>query len=57
VLTYVGDMLGVELYYAALVTFGVRIFENLAIIRRDLIGRPPTRPQTLSGNPGLTPQP
>lgn len=50
VLTYVGDLLGVELYMAGVVTFGVRIFENLAIIRRDLIGRPPSRPQTISSN-------
>ena len=49
VLTYVGDMLGVDLYLAAVVTFGVRIFQNLALIRRDLVGRPPKNPQTLSG--------
>ena len=47
VLTYLGDQLGVDLYLAAVVTFGVRIFENLAIIRRDLIGRPPKMPPTL----------
>lgn len=38
-LTYVGDRLGVDLYLAAVVTFGVRIFENLGYIRRDLIVR------------------
>ena len=38
-LTFMGDRLGVDLYLAALVTFGVRIFENLAWIRRDLIAR------------------
>ncbi len=38
-LTYVGDRLGVDLYLAAIVTFGVRIFENLGYIRRDLIVR------------------
>lgn len=48
VLTYVGDQLGVELYLAAIVTFGVRVFENLAFIRRDLINRPPTKKNTLS---------
>ncbi len=37
VLVFVGTRLGVDLYLAALVTFGVRIFENLAWIRRDLI--------------------
>lgn len=36
-LTFLGDRLGVDLYLAALVTFGVRIFENLGWIRRDLI--------------------
>ncbi|MEW6279474.1 MAG: small basic family protein [Candidatus Eremiobacterota bacterium] len=39
-LTLAGDVLGVDLYLAAVVTFGVRIFQNLAYIRRDLIGRP-----------------
>jgi small basic protein len=38
-LTVVGDRLGVELYYAAIIAFGVRMFNNLAIIRRLLIGR------------------
>jgi small basic protein len=46
-LTWVGDQLGVEIYLAAVVTFGRRIFENLAIIRRDLIGVPPRVPPTL----------
>lgn len=36
-LVYMGTRLGVDMYLAALVTFGVRIFENLAWIRRDLI--------------------
>jgi len=36
-LTLVGDRLGVDLYLAAIVTFGVRIFQNIAIIRRDII--------------------
>jgi len=36
-LTFIGDRLGVDLYLAAIVTFGVRIFQNFAIIRRDLI--------------------
>jgi adenosylhomocysteinase len=33
-LTLLGDRLGVDLYIAAIVAFGVRIFNNLAIIRR-----------------------
>jgi small basic protein len=36
-LTFLGDRLGVDLYFAAIVTFGVRIFGSLAYIRRDLI--------------------
>lgn len=34
VLVYIGDRLGIDLYYVALLTFGLRIFQNLAIIRR-----------------------
>lgn len=34
VLTFVGDKLGVPLYYAAILVFGGRLFNNLAIIRR-----------------------
>ena len=36
-LTWVGDALGVEIYQAAIVTFGMRIFVNLGYIRRDLL--------------------
>lgn len=38
-LTYLGDQLGIDLYLAAIVVFGVRIFENLARIRRIILGR------------------
>jgi small basic protein len=38
-LTYLGDRLGVELYIAAVVAFGVRLFDNLARIRRQLLKR------------------
>jgi small basic protein len=38
-LTFLGDRLGVELYIAAIVAFGVRAFNNLAIIRRQLLAR------------------
>jgi small basic protein len=38
-LTFLGDRLGVELYIAAIVAFGVRMFNNLAIIRRKLLER------------------
>ena len=33
-LVYAGDRLGIDLYYVALLAFGLRIFQNLAIIRR-----------------------
>lgn len=38
-LAYVGDRIGVDLYLAAVVAFGVRLFNNLAIIRRHLLKR------------------
>lgn len=38
-LTYLSDRLAIELYIAALVAFGARIFNNLAIIRRRLLFR------------------
>ena len=38
-LTFVGDRLGVELHFAAIIAFGVRMFNNLAIIRRLLLNR------------------
>lgn len=33
-LAYVGDKIGIPLYYAAIFTFGSRLFLNFAIIRR-----------------------
>ena len=36
-LTFVGDKLGVDLSIAAIVAFGVRIFQNLASIRRHYL--------------------
>src|SRR5690554_5572271 len=38
-LAYVGDRLGVPLYYAAIFAFGTRLFQNFAIIRRHLLNR------------------
>ncbi len=38
-LTFLGDRLGVDLSIAAIVAFGVRLFNNLAIIRRYLLSR------------------
>ncbi|OLS03888.1 small basic family protein [Tissierella creatinophila] len=36
-LAYIGDRLGVPLYFAAIFTFGGRIFDNFASIRRLLL--------------------
>ena len=36
-LTFVGDKLGVPLYYAAILVFGGRLFNNLAVSRRIVI--------------------
>ena len=36
-LTFVGDRLGLDLYLVALITFGLRIFQNVALIRRHLL--------------------
>lgn len=33
-LVYIGDRLGIDLYYVASLAFGLRVFQNLAIIRR-----------------------
>jgi len=38
-LTFLGDRLGVELYFAAIVAFGARLFNNTGIIRRRLLLR------------------
>lgn len=46
--TWVGVVLGADLYLAAVVTFGLRIFANLGAIRRHLLGRPANHPPTLS---------
>jgi small basic protein len=36
---YIGDVLGIELYLAAVVALGVRIFNNLGRIRRHLVSQ------------------
>lgn len=45
-LAYMGDMLGVDLYLAAIVAFGVRIFQNVAIIRRHVLEKLIVRKKT-----------
>lgn len=39
ILVYLGDKLGIDLYMVALIAFGLRIFQNLAIIRRYMLDR------------------
>ena len=36
-LVFVGDRLGLDLYLVALLTFGLRIFQNVALIRRRFL--------------------
>ena len=36
-LAYLGDLLGLDLYLAAVIAFGLRIFSNLGAIRRHFI--------------------
>lgn len=36
-LAYIGDRIGVPLYYAAIFAFGNRLFQNFAFIRRYII--------------------
>ena len=36
-LTFIGDRLSLDLYLVALITFGIRIFNNVALIRRHFI--------------------
>lgn len=38
-IAYAGDRLGLELYIAVIVVFGIRIFQNLGAIRHLLIAR------------------
>lgn len=39
ILCYAGNMIGIDLYLVALLIFGMRIFQNLAIIRRLYMGK------------------
>lgn len=38
-LAYIGNQLSVDLYLAAVVVFGVRLFQNIAIIRRIVFNK------------------
>lgn len=54
-LAYLGDLLGLDLYLAAVVAFGLRIFSNLGFIRRQLIFR--YRDRKTAKNNGEAPNP
>lgn len=36
-ITWMGNLLGIDLYFAAIVVFGVRIFNNMATMRRQTL--------------------
>ncbi len=36
-ITAIGDLLGVDIYLGAVITFSIRIFGNVGFIRRDLL--------------------
>lgn len=38
-LAFLGAFLGIDLYLAAIVAFGVRLFNNLAVIRRIILSK------------------
>ena len=38
-LAFLGEQIGIDLYLAAIVVFGTRLFNNLAMIRRILLNR------------------
>ena len=48
--TWVGVVLGADLYLAAVVTFGLRIFTNLGAVRRHLLGRASVKPSPVTKN-------
>ena len=53
-LAYVGDILGLDLYLAAVVAFGLRIFSNIGFIRRFLIYRFRNKRQLKAAKAALT---
>ena len=38
-LCYAGNMIGIDLYMVAILIFGMRIFQNIGVIRRLFMGR------------------
>lgn len=49
-LVYLGDRLGLPLYYAVIFVFGGRLFQNLAVIRRILIDKFTRKKEQTDGN-------
>lgn len=37
ILVYVGDLIGINLYYVALIGFGLRVFINVGAIRKIIM--------------------
>ncbi len=38
-LVFLGNFVGIDLYYVALISFGLRLFQNMAAIRRLVLSR------------------
>ncbi|WP_298705848.1 small basic family protein [uncultured Veillonella sp.] len=38
-LVFLGNIVGIDLYYVALISFGLRLFQNMAAIRRLVLSR------------------
>lgn len=38
-LVYIGERIGIDLYYVAMLSFGIRVFQNLAVIRHHFLKR------------------
>lgn len=38
-LVFLGNLVGIDLYYVALISFGLRLFQNTAAIRRLILNR------------------
>lgn len=38
-LVYIGERIGIDLYYVAMLSFGIRVFQNLAVIRHRFLKR------------------
>lgn len=49
-LAFLGVHLGVDLYLAAVFAFGVRLFQNIAVIRRILLSKWSSNPEKIEKN-------